>query len=140
MGLIIEPTSRIMKFGFIIIILSVLLSCANENLKTNQEALKGKWVDVNTKTDTLTFVISENDKYLIVSRGKEMRDGFLLPKYGSGPYYFNLVSDNKISLNSRLSSNSNFTDYYFDQVGEILKLSDFFNGPTTNILTFKKIN
>lgn len=128
-----------MKHGLIIALVLTLLSCSNDEVTTVTD-LNGKWVDIHTKTDTLTFRLFEDQESMILGRGKEMRDGFLLPKYGSGPYEYKLLTDDKISLRWMLSSNANFNDYDFKQTGDKLTIEKFFETTTSGtMLTFKKI-
>ena len=129
-----------MKQGLTIILALTLLSCTGDNVTTLTD-LNGKWVDINTKTDTLTFGLFGDKESIILGRGKEKRDGFILPKYGSGPYDYKLLTGDKISLRWTLSSNSNFNDYYFKQSGDKLTIEKFFDTTTSGtMLTFKKLN
>ncbi|MEX2231691.1 MAG: hypothetical protein WD824_06005 [Cyclobacteriaceae bacterium] len=127
-----------MKTGFLIILTIVLFSCSNDDLNT-VTALEGKWVEVNTKTDTLTFgKIGEQDA-MILGRGREMRNGVSSPKYGSGPYEYEILTK-KISLRWYLSSNSAFNEFFFNQTGGMLIVEKFYD---TNIqgtlLIFEKL-
>ena len=136
----VRPKRKSMKNGLVIILLLTLLSCTNDNITTVTD-LNGKWVDINTKTDTLTFGLFGDKESMTLGRGKEIRDGFLLPKFASGPYDYNLLPSDKISLRWTLSSNSNFKAYYFKQTGDKLTIEKFFDATTTGtMLTFKKIN
>jgi hypothetical protein len=129
-----------MKQGLIIIFALALLSCTSDNVATLTD-LNGKWIDINTKTDTLAFELFGDKESMILGRGKETRDGFLLPKYGSGPYDYKLLIGDKISLRWTLSSNRNFNDYYFKQSGDKLTIEKFFDTTTSGtMLTFKKLN
>jgi hypothetical protein len=130
----------IMKYGLFILII-FLSGCTYNNLNTNQVTLEGKWVDINSKTDTLSFGFFGGKESIMLGRGKEMRDGFLVPKYGSGPYDYKLLQVDKISLHWALSSNGSFIDYYFRQTGDRLIIGNFFNAANPGtLLTFKKIN
>jgi hypothetical protein len=103
--------------------------------------LDGKWVDINNATDTLTFGPFGGQESMILERGKEMRNGFLLPKYGSGPYEYELSPGDTISLRWYLSGSSNSNDYYFKQMGDKLIIEKFFDTITPGtMLTFKKLN
>lgn len=76
---------------------------------------------------------------MILSRGTELRDGFQLPKPGSGPYDYELLNE-KISLRWALSSNSSFNDFYFNQTNDIILIGDFYNANSVGArLTFKKL-
>lgn len=130
-----------MKYGLGILLMFLVFSCTKDNIPTFSD-LNGKWVDINTKTDTLIFKMIGDSEMMFLERGKETRNGFLLPKYGSGHYDYKLLtSDNKISLRWGLSSNMSFNDYYFKQSGDKLIVEKFFDiSEDGRKLTFKKIN
>ena len=129
-----------MRQGLVILFALTLIGCTSDNLTTLTD-LNGKWVDINTKTDTLTFGLFGDKESMILGRGKETRDGFILPKSGSGPYDYKLLAGDKISLRWTLLSNSNFNDYYFKQSGDKLTIEKFFDTTTSGtMLTFKKLN
>ena len=135
----VELNERKMKYGLIFILTLTLLSCNKDNL-TNLTDLNGKWVDINTKTDTLTFGLLGDKETMILGRGKEIRNGFLIPKYGSGSYDYELLTDT-ISLRWVASSNFNFKKYYFNKTGTKITIEKFFDTNTRGtLLTFKKIN
>lgn len=128
-----------MKYSLFAVLI-VLIGCTGDDLSNVEVPLKGKWVEINTATDTLTFGLLGDKKAMILGRGKEIKDGHLLPKIGSGSYDYNLLNDEIISLRSHLSSNSNFHEYYFERVGDILTIEKFFETSTSGtILTFRKI-
>ena len=125
-----------MKYGLIIFAIS-LLGCTNDHLIP--VALQGKWVEINTRTDTLTFGQFGGQEALRLSRGNEMRGGFSLPKYGSGPYEYKLLT-NRIALYWYLSSNSSFNDYYFNQIGNTILIGNFYDANSKGtVQTFKKL-
>ncbi|MDP4680941.1 MAG: hypothetical protein NWS46_11310 [Cyclobacteriaceae bacterium] len=78
---------------------------------------------------------------MILDRGTEIRNGFILPKSGSWSYEYELV-DAKISIRWLLSSNSAFTEYYFDITGDKLQIEKFYdnNSVLGTILTFERID
>ncbi|MBV5283468.1 MAG: hypothetical protein JZU53_13690 [Paludibacter sp.] len=99
-----------MKYVFLIIAIT-LMSCKSDSLST-ADLLKGKWIEVNTKSDTLVFGLFGDQEAMMVNRGYEMRDSFRLPKHGSGPYDYKILK-NKISLRYYLSSYNGYIDYKF---------------------------
>lgn len=99
-----------MKYVFLIIAIT-LMSCTSDSLST-ADLLKGKWIEVNTKSDTLVFGLFGDQEAMMVNRGYEMRDSFWLPKHGSGPYDYKILK-NKISLRYYLSSYNGYIDYKF---------------------------
>ena|SRR5688500_9717593 len=129
-----------MKQGLVIVFALSLLSCSTDNVTTSTE-LNGKWVDIHSKTDTLTFGLFGDQESMLLGRGREMRNRVLRPKRGAGPYYYKLLASDTISLRWTLSSNSNFNDYYFKQTGDRLTIERFFDTTTpSTMLTFKKLN
>jgi hypothetical protein len=115
-------------------------SCSNDNISDAASAeLMGKWVEIKTTTDTLTFKSFDNDSVMDLSRGKEMVGGHLLPKNLSGPYTFKLLPGYKISLHWMLSSFSGSNDYYFKKTGNKLTIGNFFGANSGPLLTFIKL-
>jgi hypothetical protein len=129
-----------MKYLSAIVLLVIWIRCTNDNVSVQTE-LNGKWVEINTKSDTLIFGRFADKESMILARGNEMRDGTLLPKYGSGPYDYKLESTDSISLHWTLSASSVFNNYYFRQTGDKLSIEKFFESTTTGtMLTFQKID
>jgi hypothetical protein len=127
-----------MKLGLLIIFAISLFDCPNNNVIA-QKPVTEKWVDVNTKSDTLTFLTIGGHDYIQLDRGKEMRNGYLLPKSGAGPYRYKLLTD-KISLYWTLSSDSNFYDYYFNRVDDTIVIENFYDPNLKGTRqTFKKL-
>lgn len=116
-----------------------LLGCVNDdNVDLSPSSdLSGKWIEMKTRTDTLTFESWDTMDVMNLRRGKEMRDGYLLPKAGSGPYEYKLTSG-KISLYWMLSSNYSFNDYSFKRTGNRLIIENFYGSPSGATLTFVK--
>ena len=127
-----------MKLGLLFIIALSLLDCGEDNSVT-QTQLKGKWVDINTKTDTLTFLVVSEHDYVQLDRGLQMTNGVLRPKNGFGPYFYKVLSD-KISLRWTLSSSADYNDYYFNQAGDSLIVENFYDLNSKGTMqTFVKI-
>ena len=127
-----------MKLGLLFIFTISLLDYNDNNLLT-QTKLNGKWVDINTKTDTLTFLVVGEHNYVQLDRGLEMRNGVLRPKSGFGPYYYKILPD-KIFLRWTLSASTEYNDYHFNQTDDSLVIENFYdlNSKGTK-QTFKKI-
>lgn len=129
-----------MRFGLITILILTLLSCSeNETNITTSSDLNGRWVDVESRMDTLSFELVGNMEIMNLNRGKEIRDGHLLPKYGSGPYEYKL-SERTISLYWMLSGNSGFNDYYLNIIDNKLNIGNFYAPEFGETLTFEKID
>jgi len=112
------------------IFLCVLSGCTEDHAAGPTD-LSGSWVEVNTLTDTLAFGTSGGEQYMVLGRGKEDKNGFILPKYGSGPYAYKLLDGDKISLRWMLSANAGFQEYYFRQSGHQLITGKFFDSGTS---------
>lgn len=128
-----------MKYGLILFLLT-FLGCSNDDTAVvSSSDLKGKWIETETRMDTLSFESLDNLEIMNLNRGKEVRNGNLLPKSGSGPYTYNL-SEEKISLNWVLSSDSSFKDYYFKIIGTRLDIGNFYGSTSGKTLTFEKLD
>jgi hypothetical protein len=123
---------------FIFCLTFITLSCTYQDLPSTN-ILEGKWVEVNSKTDTIIFTTFGDYSYLSLNRGKELRNGILLPKYLSGGYDYKISSD-KISLRWWASSNSAFNEYHFNVTQTGIIIGDFYNPNSRGAsLSFKKI-
>ncbi len=127
------------KLIFIAIVLVALISCDKNDIENS--TLNGVWIETVHKTDTLVF----DNQYsgFILNRGTEMRNGYLLPKYLSGPYMYEIENDS-ISLLWSASSSSYTNKYYFkvDLKNNQIKIGNFYDNSinTGVILTFRKVN
>ena len=127
-----------MKTGLRFIFAFFLLDCA-DNHAVAQKNLEGKWVHVETKTDTLTFLTVSDHDYVQLDRGSEMRNGVLRPKNGTGRYHYKILTD-KISLRWTLSASAGYNDYYFYQSGDSLVIGKFYDLDSKwTKLTFEKL-
>ena len=126
-----------MKNACLVIISMILFSCAKDS---STASLRGKWVEINTKTDTLTFGLLGDKESMFLGRGKEMSNGYLTPKSHSGPYDYRLLVD-KISLRWLLSASDSFNEFYFSLSGDKIIIENFYDSNAKGILvTFKRIN
>lgn len=99
---------------------------------TISTSLTGKWVDVNTKTDTLTFESVDTKSYLILTRATISCFGL---------YSYNLQSENKISLSWSYSSIEGAKEYSFKQSGDFIEIEEFYcMKEGGKKLTFKRLN
>jgi hypothetical protein len=115
------------------------ISCTDDILITDV-ILEEQWIEVSYRVDTLTFNIIDGSEFMTLDRGNEMRNGFLLPETGSGSYDYKLL-EREISIRWHLSSNSLFTEHYFELAGNKFQIGNFFNDNATgNILTFERID
>ena len=128
-----------MKYFVLLIISITTLSCDDsDNGIAPTDGLNGKWIEVKMRTDTLTFESWDDLKIMNLDRGVEFKDGYLLPKPGSGPYQYKLEGE-KIALYWMLSSNSNFNHYNFRQAGDSLKIDNFFGSQAGPTLLFTRL-
>jgi len=126
----------------ILIFLTILIvaSCEKENVIIS--GLKGTWVEIDTKTDTIIFKTNDQSGTFLLYRGFEIKNGYVLPKIGSGPYSYNIIDD-KIKIVDLFSSIAEGNNFYFsfDQGHESFQIGMFsFFETNKAILTFKKIN
>ena len=124
---------------FLILCFSLLwYGCQKETVTTTPP--EGTWVEITQKTDTMVFDLP--NKMMILNRGKELRSGYLLPKYSSGPYLFELTGDS-ISLRWMASSSMTKNRYPFkiEMAKKQLIIGNFFMEGVDKkaTLTFLKI-
>ncbi len=109
-------------------ILTLMLTLLNFDHVITSTDLSGKWVDINTKTDTLTFETVDKKDYLILGRGKEIKKGHsstsAKPCYGL--YTYDLLPGDRISLSWFFSSIVGNKDYYFKQTGDLIEIEEFY--------------
>lgn len=129
---------KTMKAGFLFILAISLLDFADDN-SIAQTKLNGKWIDIDSKTDTLTFLVVSEHDYVQFDRGIEITNGVLRPKIGFGPYYYKILAD-KISLRWTLSASTDYNEYHFNQVGDTLIVENFYDlGSKGEMQTFVKV-
>ena len=89
----------------------LLLSCDKEGDEMN---LSGVWVHTETKTDTIDFntTMFSSRKTFELRRGKEIRNGYELPREGSGFYTYEIKGDT-IYLRDMISSIGGALPFYF---------------------------
>ena len=100
--------------------------------------LHGAWVEVEEKTDTLTFSSLEEMEIVSLDRGFEWSNGYLLPKSGSGPYVYKLYED-RIDLNWMLSSNAQFETFGLSLIDKRMYIGNFYDPNRGATLVFDKI-
>ena len=123
---------KINKFiipGCLLVLLSGFASCQKNSLKTSP--FNGIWIEQVKKTDTIVFAREFDGEHATfeLKRGFRFAEGYRLPDYFSGAYWYYL-SDNNISLYWLLSSGS-FHSYYFRMIPEESKflIGNFFKNP-----------
>jgi hypothetical protein len=115
-----------------------LSSCHDhENFIQN---LQGTWIEVDTQTDTIVFSSNSKSGDFILYRGYEIRNGYNLPKLGSGPYAYTINKDS-INVISLLSSSYSRNYYFkFNESSMTFNIGLFtFFATNKAILTFVKI-
>jgi len=129
---------RKMKYLAVLILTLTLLSFDQVITSTD---LNGKWVDVNTETDTLTFETVDKRDYIILGRGKEVHNGHSSTKSCYGLYTYKLLAGDRISLSWIYSSSGDTKNYYFKQTGDVIDIEEFYCLTQTGTkLKFKKLN
>ena len=127
------------KLLFIVFVLVTSTSCDKNDIENS--TLNGVWIETIHKTDTLVF--DNQHTGFILNRGTEIRNGYLLPKYLSGPYMYEIENDS-ISLRWGASSSSYANKYCFklDSKNKEIKIGNFFVDSinTGVILTFTKVH
>jgi hypothetical protein len=123
-----------------ILICISLFSCSKTTLEPGP--LRGVWVETSQRQDTISFLEFDPDKYLTLDRGREIRNGYLLPKPGSGPYDYVLKNDS-IDLRAGWSNSLSYQTYYFkfDPQHNLIQIGNFYDDSknAAAILSFTKL-
>lgn len=129
-----------MRYKIIAIFVFILTGCDNDdNLGVSSSpAVQGTWVEVEGRSDTLTFQSIDDMAMLTLARGREFKNGQWVPKSRSGLYQYKLQGT-KISLYWMLSSNYSFTEYDFQREENTIRVGNFFNSPLGPSLTFERV-
>lgn len=131
--------ANVTKYTWIIVSVLTLLSCSKAGTKNDSfSRLKGNWVALETRTDTLYFKNWEGMEIMNLARGRELRDGNSVPKSGSGFYEYSITQET-INLRWMLSSNANFKEYTFQVKENTLTIGNFYGSSSTDILEFEKL-
>jgi hypothetical protein len=118
-----------------ILLIGFVISCKKDSL-TND--LKGQWVRVDNRTDTLTFGISNQDNWFELFRGYEAdNDGILRPVIPLGVYEYK-IKDNTIQIHWSASSSSIWPEYYFSFQGSEIEMGNFIDSTSPRII-FEKV-
>jgi hypothetical protein len=117
----------------------LLVSCEKNTIEKDQ--IEGIWIESTHKTDTIVF--DNQHTLFILNRGTEIRNGYLLPRILSGPYFYEIKGDS-ISLRWGFSSCSSGGIHYFNLASdkEQIKVGNFFVDTLSNqvIVTFSRIH
>ncbi len=122
-----------MKHGIIALFVLTALSCTDDKSELlDIGTLRGNWVEVKSNTDTLSFATLFDDMELMLLKRDEL--------YRTGPYEYQLLPNDRISIHWTLASTMSFNEYYFKVERDELSIGNFYDSPSGEILTFKKIN
>ncbi|RZK43202.1 MAG: hypothetical protein EOO90_04365 [Pedobacter sp.] len=119
---------------FLLICLSVI-SCKKK--EDNLASLDNtKWIESKERKDTISFT----NGMLKLDRGKQMTNGYLLPKFGAGIYTYTWLGDS-LNLHYSLSSFSGTKSYLFKVDGNSLQLGNFYqeNLGVASTLSYKRL-
>lgn len=121
-----------MKYGIITAFVLTTLSCANDKVDiVNLKNLRGEWIEIDTKTDTLSFEIVHGKEYIMLKRAEFTHTGL---------YEYKLLPNDEISIHWTLASTFNsFDNYYFKLTDDKLSIGNFYASPSGTILTFQKL-
>ncbi len=122
-----------MKYGIIALFALTVVNCTDDKTEIiDIKELRGSWVEIKNTTDTLSFATLFDDKELILLKRAEL--------YHTGPYEYELLQNNKISIHWSLASAMTFNEYYFNVTGGKLTIGNFYDSPSGELLTFTKID
>lgn len=100
---------------------------ACEEKHNDRIALKGIWIETGSKTDTLIFNEQVDEGQFTLTREREIRNGYVLSKSGSGIYDYSIKGDS-IILIFGLSSSREAKTYFFkiDKTNERIEIGNFY--------------
>ncbi len=123
-----------MKQGIFVLVLLVLVisGCSDKDTEPiGPENLSGKWVELDRPTDTLHFVAPIGGLNLFHLKRAEL--------FRSGPYEYQLLSANSVSIRWMLAATLTYQEYPFKVSGNILTVGNFYDSPSGDILKFRKV-
>lgn len=125
------------------IISFILFFAACEPNNQSYTNFKGKWIESVQRKDTLIFNNSDSINFFELRNGLELRNGYLLPKLGSGPYGYYFDHDS-IIVNLLISNSITFKHHYFNlnSTFDVLQIGNFYDSslPASTQMTFVRIN
>ncbi len=125
----------------LVLIVMSFISCGNH--EDEIPGLKGTWIGSYDNNDTIIFKSSSSKGLFELNRGYETRNGYVLPKLGSGLYVYD-ISDETINVVSGVSSSGIGTNVYFklNESEKRFQIGIFAEGFVTNlyIVEFQKID
>ncbi|MEK6480035.1 hypothetical protein WJR50_21005 [Catalinimonas sp. 4WD22] len=126
------------KISFFALITIIMLGSSCQEDENDVIMLDGSWVESVDKADTLVF--RRGESFFLLNRGKEERNGHLLPKYGAGMYEYS-IDDDTISVRNLVSSFLGFYNTFINIEQDRLIIGDFYQKDTTSqqSLIFEKI-
>jgi hypothetical protein len=130
------------SIGYLILVFIVVSFISCEKHDDKIIGLKGTWIGTYDNNDTIIFKSSSTTGSFILNRGYETRNGYVLPKLGSGPYSYKISKDsiNVLWLSSSIGYGTNV---YFKlrESEKRFQIGIFTAGFVTNlaIVEFQKI-
>ncbi len=124
---------KILIFSFMIL---VGFGCKKDQTESMNEQLKGQWVRIDIRSDTLLFGYWSNN-WVELRRGYKMIDGNNTPIAPCGLFEYSITNDN-INLNWIASSTLSTKKYLFKLYNSKMNIGNFIESSNA-ILTFEKI-
>jgi len=119
---------------FAILLIGCGISCKKDSLTSD---LKGQWVRVDNRNDTVTFGFKDQVDWFELFRGYQLGDdGILRPKIPLGIYEYK-IKDNSILIHWSASSSSTWPEYYFSFQGSEIEMGNFIDNTNPRIILEK---
>lgn len=119
---------------FAFLLIGCGISCKKDSL-TND--LKGQWVRVDNRSDTVTFGFEDQDNWFELFRGYQLdNDGIYRPKKPFGIWTF-MVQDSSIKIQWAASSSLEWLEYYFSFQGLEIEMGNFIDNTNPRIILKK---
>jgi hypothetical protein len=110
--------------------------CKKDQTESMNEQLKGQWVRIDIRSDTLLFGYWSNN-WVELRRGNKMIDGNNTPIAPCGLFEYSITNDS-INLNWIASSSFSTKKYLFKLYNSKMNIGNFIESSNA-ILTFEKI-
>lgn len=130
------------RHHFILVLIVVWFTSCEKNNNDELNGLMGSWIGTYDNNDTIIFESDSITGMFLFNRGYETRNGYVLPRLGSGPYYYEISKDSIHVVWGLSSSHYGSTVYFkFNESQKRFQIGIFATGFVTNlgIVEFKKL-
>jgi hypothetical protein len=119
---------------FVVLLIGIGISCKKDPIPND---LKGRWVRVDNRNDTVTFGFKDQANWFELFRGYQIGDdGISRPKIPLGIYEYKL-KDSSILIHWSASSSSTWPEYFFSLHDSEIEIGNFIDNTNPKIILEK---